>query len=456
MNENVAAEASGDVQVIHRNGGWCWYQGPRAIVTRDGMIVFTTISGSDGHGREAGDLWATAHQLSTGETEHFKLHGRFERDDHDVAGLHERPDGNVLAVYGKHASDQMMRWRRTVSPGAFDDWTDEHTMDVGTGYTYSNLYRLPAESGRLYNFSRTIARNPNCTISDDAGETWRHGWRLFCWERSDFVDDPKYSGIDGARPYVRYTSNRHDTIHFVTTEDHPRAYDNSIYHGFYRDGRLHSSDGAVLSTVTEGESTCALTPQSFTRVFVGSAQRIAWTVDLCLDADALPRTLFSVRVNDGDARGRPDAASKGDDLRYWYARFDGVRWHSHEIAHAGTRLFPRETDYTGLAAIDPGDTNVVVISTNAHPVSGEPLISSTDGQRHWELWRGRTDDDGASWSWQALTADSTFDNLRPLIPSSEDGVRHILWTSGKLNNFEDYELDVCLKNELREPADQRA
>ena len=51
------------------------------------------------------------------------------------------------------------------------------------------------------------------------------------------------------RPYARYCSNGVDAIHVVVTEDHPRNYDNSIYHGYFRDHRIHRSNGSVVGSV---------------------------------------------------------------------------------------------------------------------------------------------------------------------------------------------------------------
>lgn len=425
------------------NGGWCWYQGPRAILTRGGELVFTTISGDSYAGFDAGDLHVTSWKPGAAQVEHFELHDRFQRDDHDVAGLVERRDGRLLAVYGKHGNDPLQRWRISEAGAGISSWSEEGTLDVGAGYTYSNVFRLSSENGRLYNFHRGRGYNPNCTISPDDGESWQYGWRLLSWGRDDLQGNPRFTGSDGGRPYVRYASNGEDVIHFVTTDDHPRAYDNSIYHGFYRGGKLHGSAGQVLGDAGE-----PLKPHAFTEVFKGDEDRVAWTVDLELDDQDRPYTVFSVQMDGAKTRGKR-AAESGSDHRFWYARFDGSRWHAHEIAHAGTKLYVNESDYTGLAALDPQDPDTMVISTDAHPTTGEPLISSADGQRHHELFRGTTSDCGKSWQWTALTENSTVDNLRPLVPSNPDGDRIILWGRGDLKSFTDYRLDVCALVEER-------
>ncbi len=433
---------------IKLNGGWCWYQGPRAIVTKDGKVVFTTIAGDTYAGVDAGDLWATSWDPESGEVYNFELHDKFQRDDHDVAGLLERPDGQILAVYGKHGTDRVQRWRITSKPGSIADWSPEQTLNVEAGYCYANVFRLDKENGRIYNFARIVGWNPNCTYSDDNGQTWEKGWRLLHWAKSDYAKNPKYTGTDGSRPYLRYASNNEDTIHFVTTEDHPRAFDNSIYHGYYQAGKLHNSTGTVLNE-PGSEKAARLTPESFTRIFEGGKDHVAWTADLELDAEGLPYTAFSVQMDGGSTRGKR-SSDTCNDHRYWYARFDGKKWHSYEIAYAGTKLYTRESDYTGLIALDPDDPNTVVISTNANPVTGQPLISAADQKRHWELYRGKTSDGGKSWKWTAITSNSSVDNLRPIIPSNPQGKRIILWARGDLKSYTNYRLNICGLTEDRD------
>ena len=435
---------------LKANGGWCWFQGPRVIVTRCGQLVFTSISGTDSAGYDAGDLWATTWDPESNQVTHAELHDRLQRDDHNAAGLLERPDGRILAVYGKHGSDRIQRWRITTHPQDTSDWSDERQLDTGARYTYSNVFRLSQEKGRIYNFSRTRGYNPNCTVSDDDGDNWHYGFRLLAWEKRAYRNDPRYTGIDGGRPYLRYASDGEDTIHFVTTDDHPRAYDNSIYHGFYRHGKLHNSRGTVVG-VPGMDGTSPLAPRSFTEVFAGSADRVAWTTDLELDEQGNPYTVFSVQVDGAAGRGKSDVRF-GQDHRYYYARQDGNNWHVHQMAHAGTCLYTRESDYTGLVALDPQDPDYVVISTNAHPQTGEPLISRADGQRHWELFRGRTQDRGKSWQWTPITSDSGVDNLRPVIPQTSGRKRYLLWARGKLHNYTNYDLDIVGLRERDEPT----
>jgi len=359
-------------------------------------------------------------------------------------------DGRILAVFMTHGGNQTeadreaMYWRVTEGPGDVAAWSETRKANVGGSISYANLFRLSAEDGRIYNFHRNGrgdegGNNPHYMVSDDAGETFQYGGRMLYWPTPS--GDPKHTGIDGGRPYVKYASNDEDTIHFVTTEDHPRAYDNSIYHGFIRDGRIHASDGTEIGPLV-GEDDDAPSPADLTPVFTGDAEHVAWTIDLHLDDEGRPYTVFSVQRDGAPERGNRGATDGGQDLRYYYARWNGERWNVHEAAHAGTRLYQGEDDYAGLAALDPQDPDVLYISTDADPTTGAPLISAADGERHYEIFRGTTVDRGATWTWEPLTADSTADNLRPIVPRRESKETLLLWLCGKYHSYTDYDLDV--------------
>jgi hypothetical protein len=142
-----------------------------------------------------------------------------------------------------------------------------------------------------------------------------------------------------------------------------------------------------------------------------------------------------------DSAGLPTGQG-GTDIRYRYARWTGSSWSDHALAYAGSRLYSGEDDYSGLAALDPTDPNVVYISTNADPESGAPLSSSADSRRHYELFRGTTDDAGESWQWSPITEDSRLDNLRPILVTDGAGQKALLWLRGTYRAYTDYQQEV--------------
>ncbi len=440
----LACSYTPEVITLATNGGWCWYQDERAIV-HEGILLFGTVAGTTARGVAAGDVTVLSYNLETGEAASFELHDQLQSDDHDVPALLPLSDGRVLAVYSKHGSDSYSRYRISERPGDISAWEPERSFDWEAGATYSNLHRLTAVgggTGRIFNFSRTVGFNPNWSYSDDEGASWYYGGRLLSWTREDLENDPKFTGMDGTRPYVKYASNGRDEIHFITTEDHPRAYDNGLWHGiieFGADGaRITHSDGTLIGPLSS-EQTTSIRPTDLTPVFGGDADNVAWTVDLELDGRGYPYAAFSIQHGDGNVRVERRAG--GEDMRYGYARWDGQGWQVNEIAYAGTSLYPGEDDYTGLIALDPYDPDVVFISTDVNPDTGEPLISSADGKRHYEIYRGETADGGRTWEWSALTENSAADNLRPLVPSW-DGGTVVLWLRGALTTYTDYDTEV--------------
>lgn len=350
------------------------------------------------------------------------LHEHFEQDDHNNPGLLTLGDGRYLAAYSKHGQETKFYLRRSLRPGDPTAWGPVQEIATpgaggsfrGDNVTYANPFRLAAENGRLYLFHRGFGLDPNYLISEDDGESWRYGGHLFI-------------GRDGYSPYTKYTSNARDTIHFVATEDHPRNFDNSLYHGFIRSGQVHTSDGRALGPLP-GSSTTTFRAWDFTRIYQGGPTHVAWMCDLHLDPEERPVVLFSTQR---DGAGLPQG-SGGMDHRYHFARWDGTKWVTHEIAHAGTRLYPGEDDYTGLGAIDPQNPNVVYISTDADPATGKPLISKASYRRFHELFRGETVDRGATWKWTAITSNSSLDNLRPLVPVWPDANDRtiVVWMRG--------------------------
>jgi hypothetical protein len=434
----AAPTAPAALRVLVPNGGWCWFQDERAILAGD-TVVFGSVKSP------SGDIDAHAWHPRSGRVESFTLAPKHESDDHDAPAFLALPDGSILASWANHGGAQPKElnkhlwWRRTTAPGDIRAWTPTESAVLPSSVSYTNLFRLPAERGRIYNFNRSVGFNPNYLVSDDDGRTFRYGGRLLAWPHPAKTD-PKSSGqTGGGRPYVKYASNGRDTIHVLTTEDHPRAYFNGIFHGFIRGGTLHGSDGQAVAPLSQTAET-SVRPDQLTPVYLGDAEHVAWTVDLHLDARERPVVIFSVQVN-GAATQHLKSAT-GMDLRYFYARFDGTRWHVHPLARAGTELYGVESDYSGLAAIVPHRPERVFISTNADPVSGRPLVSATDGRRHHEIFSGLTADGGATWVWTPVTRDSTADNLRPIVPIGDRFGTVVMWLRGTMRTYRDYTFEV--------------
>ena len=152
--------------------------------------------------------------------------------------------------------------------------------------------------------------------SDDGGESFTSGGVV--------IDVP---AAFRHRPYVKYASDGKGTVHLAYTEGHPRDFDNSLYHLFYRDGKLHRSDGSVIRSLAEG----LREPAEGTRVFQGDPRNVAWVSDLELDTQGRPFVAYSVQK---DSAGLPPGQG-GSDHRYRIARWTGKAWEDRELALRG-------------------------------------------------------------------------------------------------------------------------
>ncbi|MCC6539003.1 MAG: BNR-4 repeat-containing protein [Bryobacterales bacterium] len=423
--------------VLNDDGGWCWFEDERSLVVK-GRLIVGSIAGGTHDPQRRGDVEVTSHDLKTGRSERFTLHHSGDPrdqkrwfDDHNSPAFVVRGDGRLVAMYSLHGPDEKIYYRVSTRPGDATAWGAERVFvpSATSRVTYSNLHRLGREN-RIYDFFRGFNNSykPSYAFSDDEGETWKAGGVM--------LDVPLQVRH---RPYVKYASDGRTTIHMAYTEGHPRDFDNSVYHSYYRDGKLHRSDGSVIRGLAEG----LRAPQEGTRIFAGDKNNVAWVSDLHLDRRGHPYLAYSVQVNSG---GKP-LPEHGDDHRYRYARWNGSQWEDHEIAYAGSRLYPGEDDYTGNIALDPRDPFTVYVSTNADPVTGQPLRSAADGQRHWELYRGRTADGGRTWRWEALTHDSTQDQVRPMVPMGDSKQPIVLWLRGKMRAYTDYRFEVVARIE---------
>jgi len=416
---------AGALVQLNDNGAWSWFMDERAIVD-DGKLIAGSVRAVGDYRNDRDPEWGnvevSVYDLASGAIEHTALHRHLQQDDHASPAFLVLADGRYLAVYTEHGVDRRIYYRMSEPHNALA-WGPESVFEApgrmtaplrGDNVTYSNLFRL--SSGRVLNFFRGVGLDPNYMYSDDSGRTWRYGGRVA-------------HGKGGYSPYLKYAFDGASTIYFVMTEDHPRNYDNSLYAGFVRDGGIYLSDGTFRGRLSQSTDV-EINAWDLTKVFHGDPDNVAWMSDVELDEDQRPYVVFSVQK---DGRGLPRGQG-GMDHRFDYARWDGSAWRVHEIAYAGTRLYAGEDDYTGLAALDPNDPNVVYISTDADPAAGSPLVSRADGRRHHELYRGATRDFGATWRWEPLTANSTVDNLRPIVPKWKDPRTALVWMRGSYKN----------------------
>ncbi len=414
--EKVRTDGTKKDTFMH-NGGWCWYQGPRAVINNGKLI----IGGLDGIN---GDVRASIYDLKSKKIDgEVVLEKGFQRDDHNAPAFYVRPNGDVMSMWAKHGSDKIHRYK-VASADNYLEWSEkkqhQHKYKDRRGVTYMNLYYMDAEKS-LYCFFRDGPHwNPAYITSKDHGETWSADTRLIANE------------IAGRhRPYTIYSQVDKNTVGIVYTDGHPRDYGNSLYYVEFKGGKFYKADGSEIHDIKNGP---LLTTQG-EKVYKGSETKqkpitcesvpgASWNCNMISDAQGNPHIGYTLYLNNNDHRYR---------LMNW----DGKKWNDREIAYAGRCLYYWESSYTGLMTIDPTDPEMIYISTDVNPSTGEYL-----GGVH-EIYKARVkaSDDIKSIKWEAVTSGSKFRNVRPIIVA-KDGYKVLLWLNGDWWTYLHYDVDV--------------
>ncbi|WP_347331530.1 glycoside hydrolase family 88 protein [Marinimicrobium locisalis] len=401
------------IRTFMYNGGWCWFQDPRAIIHKGQLIV----GGVAGNG--AGDAAVGVYDLGSDARQgRTTLHKHFDHDDHNTPAFYPREDDTLLAVYARHSTENKHYYRFS-EQNSYLEWGEEHTIEAEEPVTYMNLVHLDTEN-TLYNFYRGIDWNPTLVTSKDEGKTWG--------DAQHFIQNE----VEGRhRPYARYASNGQDTVGVSFTDAHPRDYGTSLYYTEFRNGNFYNADGTFIKNLEEDGP---LRPSEAEKVFQGgeggfrsmdlSAEYSAWTSSIVLDEHGHPHIGYSLYLSNNDQR-------------YRIASWDGEKWIDREVAHAGTRLYEREASYTGLITLNPEDPTEVAISTDVNPATGEALNG-----KH-QIFRAiiGPEDETSNAEWQQVTHDPARHNIRPMfVPGEEHDA--LVWLRGQYNTYTDYYMDA--------------
>lgn len=437
-----ANAVAGSLITFNDNGGWCWYQDERALVdTKANKLLIGSVASG---GARNGDIEATVYDLSAKTKKLYTISKSLESfiDDHNAPAFVIRPDGHYLAMYSGHRVDCISR--TSIFDGT--SWSAEKQFDWGplgcpwappdagmttNMVTYSNPWYLGSS---IFSAVRSVDTDPAVLTSADDGESFSYEGRL--------ASSPQQGYVAG---YFKYWGNNIDRLDFIGTEAHPRNADNNLWHGYVQGGIVYDSFGTLVdgslkdmsSTVTNAKDISAFTPVFKTRTTIhGVEMSHAWDIDLVRYADGTLGVLWQARANyTGNDK---DSTGEHPDVRLLYARFDGTEWKLTYLVKAGPQLYSSEEDYVGLGALDPDDPTTIYISTPYDPTTD--TLPSTTAKR--EIWRGTTCDNGATFQWTPVTANSTRDNIRPIVPKWDAAHTALLWLQGTYNSAQAYALSV--------------
>ena len=325
------------------DGSWTWFSVRRGImvggdfyaggVSSDGSIVVG----------KAGSAAVT-------------LKATLQVDDHNNPSLLRRSsDGRIIAHYCAHNAVSTYFQRISTNPDDLSSWGDETNLDSSFGledYSYANLIEIEDGIFAFYRADNGVySYSLHYSVSTDNGATWSAGTRI----------------LTGGRPYWRAIKTGANRIDFCCNDGHPNEIGtNSTYHFYYDAGTWRVSNGDPVGV------SLPFTPSShLTRIYNG-ATIPSWVWDIAWDSVAgAPVVVFATF---------PNAAT---DHRYNYARWTGSAWSVSQVCTAGARLYAAETYYSGGICIDPDNVDVVYASRE---------IGGT-----WNIWKGVTPDDGATW-----------------------------------------------------------
>jgi hypothetical protein len=258
----------------------------------------------------------------------------------------------------------------------------------GLGWTYPNPVYLTNEH-RRWLFWRGGNWMPSFTTRR-SGASWAHARTLIRTRR-------------GRRQYLKVASNGRDTIDFAFSEDNPDHIRTGIYYARYRAGHFEHANGR---RIPGGRP---LDEWSVDRVKpLRSGRPSSWVHDVASDVNGLPAIVYV-------------SYKSTHDLRYRYSRFDGHRWHDHEIVKAGK---PLNGPYAGGISLDHEDPTVVYLSRRIRGV--------------FEVERWKASDYGRRWSHRAVTSHSRENNVRPVTPRGETKHETVIWMHGRYTRYVQY------------------
>lgn len=435
----TAVIAAKDIVQFNDDGGWCWYQDERVVIDAKAKkaIIGSVATGSARNGQPE----AVIYDIAAGTKTKYNLGGKLNPDDHNAPGFVVMPDGKYVAMWATHRDNCNSYY------GVFDgtqwssktyDWTkDGCEWEAGKNpnsphkITYANPWYLSADQ-KIYSAVRSISTSPAMLSSSDGGNTWNLYGRI--------TATPTVGYVAG---YYKYWGNGTDRIDFVATQAHPRDDKTSLFHGYFKGGKLYDSTDKVIDD--NAADTDAQNIDKFTQIVAHGAQIKTpggmiplyrfWNHDIVRYDDGTIVVMGQGRADYPDST--PDTTGPDPDKRLIYARWDGKAWTVTYLVKAGPKLYADEQDYTGLGAAHPDNPNVIFLSSTFDPRTDMQVPS----KKH-EIFMGVTCDKGATWKWAPLTENSTKDNLRPVVPKWDASHTFLLWERGDYITAQTYKTEI--------------
>ncbi len=389
------------------DGAWSGFGGPRALY-HEGEHRRTYVTWVN----SVGDLRIAYFDHDTGEKTTETFREEFQADDRACPALMMRSDNRLAIFYSGFQGNWLIR-RTAARREDISVWGA--ALDVGPhmsatfGYNYAVPVQLSEENDRTYAFWRGTEYATYLRVSDD-NVSWAEPER-FIYEAD-------------TRPYVTVTSDGVSRIHFAMTPGLPGdKAGGSVYYARYESGTIVRADGAEIA----GMDALPFAPGACDLVYDASLTGIrARTWDVADGSDGNPIIVYATFPSE-------------EDHVYWYARWNGTEWENHELTHAGGwfasgRRGSHHVDahLSGGIALDHSDPSIVYLSREIDGI--------------FEIERWVTGDDGATWSVDAVTSNSRWNNVQPVVPLNRGpGGPSLLWMNGPYSNHIEFMTSLRMK-----------
>lgn len=400
---------------LTKDGAWCWFSDPRAILVDN--TIYT------GWVKNNGTVEAASFDLDSKKAKFSDLYFMLEKDDHDNPAFTVTSSGDILAMYARHGRRDFFinrlkdyRSNRSFSEARllYPISKEELKKYPNNQVTYANPYRLKSENDRIYCFGRWTGFKPNVMWSDDDGYNWT--------KSKVFITNIPFDR--GNRPYVKYYSDGDSKVHMMFTDGHPRNEPiNSVYYAYYENGAFYKANGEQICSMKN----IPFEPKDASTVYTSNQKEgRAWIADIAEDENGNPVLLYTKSPTE-------------ENHEYWYAKYTEQGWINKKLCDSG-KWFPkteagkveREPHYFGGLSLHPDNTNVVYLSRQIKGV--------------FEIERWETKNNGKSWKKEAITTNSTFDNVRPYLPRglSKTAPEIVLWMENEnyIHFKKDYKVSI--------------
>ena len=392
------------IQTFTDDGAWCWFSNPRAIYYSKNKII-------NGWVKKDGSIEVASLNIETGESQTNKIFPELQFDDHDNPAFTVLPDGNIFTMFAWHSTKKGVISNTTQIAGDIQTFGENVVFKPKTEelleefpretYTYTNPFYLKNEK-KLFVFGRWIGYKPNVIISSDNGKTWD--------EQHVVISSDPFDPNN--RPYVNYFSDGKSKIHMVFTDGHPGVEPlNSVYYCYYEKGAFWKVDGTKICDMSE----LPFTVKDASVVYKATEEKgRAWIADIAIKENK-PFILYSRYPEETDHR-------------YHYAWYnpESKNWIDYEICKAG-KWFPqtqegeteREPHYIGNMTFDLANPGTIYLSRQIN--------------NRFEIEKRKTNDGGKTWKITPITSNSTYDNVRPVVPQyqPEQAKTVVFWMENK-------------------------